>query len=364
MLLGASAKNVLKSLSVIVGIIGASMFGAPSWASTDLGAPTERNSQCTAERPPTPSGETVTLEDGVIRVSWTPIPNVKEYVFNLFLLVNGQWQSDSGTDWRVLPPNQNSFSFVVPAGAQVMRVNIAARNYCQQSENNFWSQAIPRVADAPIQVRLTALQSEMRISWDTNCLLFQLGCGGLTYVARLDPGGLECTVVGGSECLISGVQRDQDYIAYVYARNQYGPSPVVQSNVARLVKAPRSPVSVKVSPTQTSASIQWKRQTSSSGVSYIVSTTPQTRECRTTRSVCVIKGLKPNTRYRFSVIALNDGGSSSPSVVTASTKPVRPSGPSRPARPSRPSPTQTSPPSPPPPPSPPSPPEKPALPIS
>jgi hypothetical protein len=303
-----------------------------------------------------PRGENVTLVDGVVRISWNPVPGAKNYLYNVRVLNGNQWESITGSSWQSLPADQTSIGVVPPEGSVRMLVNLAARNDCSQSANNAWQQNIPRVAIAPTQVRLTALDSEMRVSWDSDCPFFV--CGGQTYVARLEPGGLECSVVGGSECLISGVQRDQDYVAYVVARNQYGPSTVMQSNVARLIKPPNVPASVKVTSAKTSASVQWRKSPAGAGLRYLVTTNPGAKQCRSTKSGCVIKGLKPNTRYQFTVIALNDGGSSNPRVVTAATKPLRPTAPARPARPARPSPAPAPPPPPPPEP------EKPVVPIS
>jgi hypothetical protein len=264
----------------------------------------------------------------------------------------------TGPSWTTLPPNQTSFTYTPPVGPLRMSVQLAARDDCSQSAIREWQQSIPRRAVAPSLVRLTALESAMRVSWETNCRNFQSACGGQTYVARLEPGSLECTVVDGAECLISGVQRDQDYVATVYAQNQYGTSAAVQSNVARLIKPPNVPAAVKVTSAKTSASVQWQKPPTGAGLRYLVTTNPGAKQCRSTKSGCVIKGLKPNTRYQFTVIALNDGGSSNPRVVTAATKPLRPTAPARPARPARPSPAPAPPPPPPPEP------EKPVVPIS
>jgi hypothetical protein len=285
-----------------------------------------------------------------VQVSWAPVAGARNYLFDHFWLIDGRWESPQGNTWRTLPGSQTSVNLTPPVNARVMLIYVAALNDCSQSTPNSLNQLVPRRPPPPTAVGLTVSDSGIRVSWDTNCISSGDGaeCLRWTYVARLEPDGRECTVVGAGFCEIRNVRPGQTYVARVLTQNQWGQSAAVQSNAVTMLSPPRPPAAVRVQTTRTSAAIQWRTTPQSSGIRYLVEAQPGGQSCRSTKDRCVVTGLKPDTKYRFSVIAVSRSGSSKPSFTSTSTKPLpqtatqrpgRPTNPSRPSQPSRPSPT-------------------------
>jgi len=353
MLQGVSEKRILISLFLCALFFGSPVHGSPSVAATE-----RNNSHCQAGGPPpTPDQGVVNLLGNSAKISWNPVISAREYFAHVAVVIDNNNISVTGSNWLNVPGDQTSIELALPPKAETMYITLMARNDCDVSPYRSWSQTIPHVPRAPTLVRLTTVDSAMRVSWVTNCTQNIIGCGAYTYTARLEPGGLECSVLNGNACLIQPVRRNQVYVAKVTARNDYGQSDAVESNAARLIPPPKPPANLRATVEKTSAKVQWRDSTGSGNVQYLVTVSPDGQECRTSRPSCTIKRLKPSTRYQFSVVAINDGGFSRPAVLTTSTKPVRPSAPVRPSRPS------PAPVSPLPPPSPPLP-EKPVVPIS
>lgn len=96
--------------------------------------------------------------------------------------------------------------------------------------------------------------------------------------------------------------------------------------------APSQPQILRTSTKGKSARIRWSR--ADDATSYVVNTSPPSSGCRTTKTTCVIKNLKPSTTYEITIQAVNDTGVSIQSSGKIRTP--KPPPPKRPARPSTP----------------------------
>ena len=146
------------------------------------------------------------------------------------------------------------------------------------------------------------------------------GVSGVTYTAVATPGGASCSVVGGSTCTLSGLTNGATYSISVTGKNAGGIGPGNTTTVA-VGTAPAAPVTLTATSGNALVTLNWSAS-SSTGATYVVTSSPSSAGCTTTATSCVISGLKNGTVYTFSISVVESSfGLQSVSSVSASTRP-------------------------------------------
>lgn len=161
------------------------------------------------------------------------------------------------------------------------------------------------------------------------------------YVAVASPGGAVCESPGGLTCTVRGLKNGTNYTFTVTAYNVYGASPASDSSrVARPLAGPGKPKNVKARVVGgSSARVTWKPPASTGGLPvkrYVVRSSPQGSTCTKKRALtCLVRNLRPGTRYVFTVQAFNAKGPGAITQSPAITTPASPSTPSEPEKPNQ-----------------------------
>jgi len=169
---------------------------------------------------------------------------------------------------------------------------------------------IPTVGNGTISIKWRAAQDN--------------GSPILSYRVDLAPGGYSCEVTDLSflGCTISDLDNGVPYSVSVYATNAAGDSPSASVNGTVTPRAIPNPVqSVVVSAASGQATVAWIPGFNGGTPiqSYKVVSTPGGAICTATApsTQCVISNLKNGSNYTFTVTAINEAGSSQPTISTS-----------------------------------------------
>ena len=175
----------------------------------------------------------------------------------------------------------------------------------------------PTAPGPPRIVKTTPADGSASITWTT-----PKSDGGspiLGYVVTSVPSGASCRTRTHS-CQFVGLVNGTKYSLSVSARNVVGTGSSVVAEVLPS-RVPDRPTSVAAAAGVKEAYVWWIAPAFDGGtkiVSYTATSSPGGKSCTSTRAPCRITGLSIGTSYRFSVVARNIDGPSSPSKASVS----------------------------------------------
>ena len=167
---------------------------------------------------------------------------------------------------------------------------------------------------APTDVLVDVDKSRATVTW-----LAPTDDGGAPitrYTATTVAGDLSCAVEGRAadvqSCVIPGARPGETYVFTVTAENSAGVSaPSMASTAAAFTTRASKPIGVRARVADTKATITWKRPKELGGLAvrrYVVTDQRGATVCAASGRSCVVAGLDPDTRYRFTVRAVNARG--------------------------------------------------------
>jgi hypothetical protein len=211
-------------------------------------------------------------------------------------------------------------------------VTVIATNGVGDGPASVSQNVIPaNVPTAPTAVIPTVSNGSISIKWKPSQ---DNGSPILSYRVDLAPGGYSCEVTDLSflGCTIADLDNGVPYSISVYGTNAVGDSESASINGTVTPRAIPNPVqSVVVSASAGQATVSWipgfnggtpiqsYKVVSSPGGTICTANAPSTQ--------CVIGNLKNGTSYTFSVIAVNEAGSSQPALSTSTLIAGTPSAP-------------------------------------
>lgn len=154
----------------------------------------------------------------------------------------------------------------------------------------------------------------------------------LSYSVKLEPDGGTCEA-DQSPCEFRNLKYGVPYRAEVVAKNSSGYSPAGFSNSISLrATPPRAPRQVRARIRGESVVVRWKAPVPVNGITisrYEVVSNSGGIRCRTSKRVCVIRGVDPTISQAFTVVAVDSlnrkARSSSSRPVSFPTQPAPPS---------------------------------------
>ena len=201
-------------------------------------------------------------------------------------------------------------------------VTVIATNGVGDGPASVSQNVIPaNVPTAPTAVIPTVSNGSISIKWKASQ---DNGSPIISYRVDLAPGGYSCEITDLSflGCTIADLDNGVPYSISVYGTNAVGDSESASINGTVTPRAIPNPVqSVVVSASAGQATVSWIPGFNGGTPiqSYKVVSTPGGTICTATApsTQCVISNLKNGTNYTFSVIAINEAGSSQPVVSTS-----------------------------------------------
>jgi titin len=211
-------------------------------------------------------------------------------------------------------------------------VTVVATNGVGDSSPSVSQVVIPaNVPTAPTSVVPTVSNGSISIKWKA---AQDNGSPILSYRVDLAPGDYSCEITDLSflGCTISDLDNGVPYSVSVFATNAVGDSASASVNGTVTPRAIPSPVqSVAVSASAGKATVSWVPGFNGGTPiqSYKVVSSPGGNICTVNApsTQCVIDNLKNGSNYTFSVIAVNDAGSSQPLLSTSTLIAGTPSAP-------------------------------------
>jgi titin len=191
---------------------------------------------------------------------------------------------------------------------------------------------------APNSVAASADDTQINVTWAAPT---STGGSDITgYVATATPGGLTCTAPStATSCSIRGLTNGTKYTIKVTAINVagYGPDAIVAGSIIPR-GASIAPTNVTVDPQNQSLVVKWRAVTSladtngSAITRYIAKAMPSGLTCQVdgstngvSNTTCTITGLTNGISQTVTVVAVNDGGTSTASNSVARTPRSAPS---------------------------------------
>ena len=178
--------------------------------------------------------------------------------------------------------------------------------------------------DVPTNVSAVAGHGVATLSWTA-----PVSDGGspiTSYTVSAAPNDGSCTAVApATSCTVPGLKAGRSYSFTVTASNKYAtsdPSTASPAVTPAEPQAPGQPTDVVAHSGGGSITVSWKAPAGNGGspiTKYVVTADPGGASCTVTGEVtsCVIAGLQPGAKYRFTVVAYNAVASSDPSEPTS-----------------------------------------------
>jgi titin len=327
--------SVANTTCTITGLTNGAIQSVTVTAVNEAGTSTSSNAMSTTPRsaPGAPVGVKLTPLNGGVSVTWNaPVDSggatITKYTVSA---------SPTGTAGSVITCVQNSGdsrSCLISglSNGTSYTVTVVATNGVGDGPASASQNVIPaNVPTAPTSVIPTVSNGSISIKWKA---AQDNGSPILSYRVDLAPGDYSCEITDLSflGCTIADLDNGVPYSVSVYATNAVGDSPSASVNGTVTPRAIPSPVqSVVVSAAAGKATVSWIPGFNGGTPiqSYKIVSTPGGNICSVNApsTQCVIENLKNGSNYTFSVIAVNEAGSSQPMLSTSTLIAGTPSAP-------------------------------------
>ena len=327
--------TVANTTCTITGLTNGAIQSVTVTAVNEAGTSSSSNAISTTPRsaPGAPVGVKLTPLNGGVSVSWNaPVDSggatITKYTVSA---------SPTGTAGSVITCVQNSGdsrSCLISglSNGTSYTVTVVATNGVGDGPASASQNVIPaNVPTAPTSVIPTVSNGSISIKWKASQ---DNGSPILSYRVDLAPGDYSCEITDLSflGCTIADLDNGVPYSVSVYATNAVGDSPSASVNGTVTPRAIPSPVqSVVVSAAAGKATVSWIPGFNGGTPiqQYKVISTPGGTICTANApsTQCVIENLRNGSSYTFSVIAVNEAGSSQPMLSTSTLIAGTPSAP-------------------------------------
>ena len=330
-----NGSTVANTTCTITGLTNGAIQSVTVTAVNEAGASSASNAISTTPRsaPGAPVGVKLTPLNGGVSISWNaPIDSGGTPIIRY----TGS-ASPTGTAGSVSTCIQNSGdsrSCLINglSNGTSYTVTVVATNGVGDSSPSASQVVIPaNVPTAPTSVVPTVSNGSISIKWKASQ---DNGSPILSYRVDLAPGDYSCEITDLSYlgCTIADLDNGVPYSVSVFATNAVGDSASASVNGTVTPRAIPSPVqSVAVSASAGKATVSWVPGFNGGTPiqSYKVVSSPGGNICTVNApsTQCVIDNLKNGSNYTFSVIAVNDAGSSQPLLSTSTLIAGTPSAP-------------------------------------
>jgi hypothetical protein len=330
-----NGSSVANTTCTISGLTNGAVQSITVTAVNDAGTSEASNAISKTPRftPGAPVGIRLTPLNGGVSVSWNaPVDSggapITQYTVNA---------SPTGTTGSVNTCVQNSGearSCLITglSNGTSYTVTVVATNGVGDGPGSTSQNVIPAdVPTAPTAVIPTVGNGSISVKWKA---AQDSGSPILSYRVDLTPGGFSCEITDLSflGCTIADLDNGVPYSVSVYATNAVGESE--SASVAGTVTPraiPSAVQSVVVSAASGKATVSWIPGFNGGAPiqSYKVVSSPGGTICTVNapNTQCIISNLKNGSQYTFSVIAVNDAGSSQPTISTSTLIAGTPSAP-------------------------------------
>lgn len=334
---GSTAAGVANSSCTITGLMNGVAQTVTVVAAHDGGTSASSNGILRAARsaPSAPVGVSVSMLDGALSVTWEPpVDNGGVIISGFTVTATPNLAGAAGS--TCVPQSGDSRGCVVSnlSNGTAYSVTVVATNDVGSGPASVAVTGIPAsVPSAPTKIMPTVTSQQIALRWTASK---DNGSPITSYRVVLQPGNYGCDVTDLSYlgCTVSGLDNGVPYSIAVYATNEAGDSPkgqVVGTVTPRAI--PNAPAAVSASPTNGQVIVGWVPgfDGGSPIKQYLVVASPGGSQCTAvgTASQCVVPNLVNGTQYTFSVTAINDAGSSAPTLssrVTVAGTPNAPVG--------------------------------------
>jgi hypothetical protein len=193
-----------------------------------------------------------------------------------------------------------------------------------QKINNLVVSSAPAgpLPSAPMNLAATPQDQQVKLTWSASPTSTVT-----TYTVTATPGGATCTTANLT-CIITGLTNGIQYHFDIFASSANGNSSHSTPQITGTPgKVPGVPRNVTASASDHKANISWSAatQVGAGKVSYyVVNATNGGGTCTTSSTSCGVSKLTDGLSYSFTVTAVNNIGSSSPSSPSNSVVPVGP----------------------------------------
>lgn len=330
-----NGSTVANTTCTISGLTNGAIQSVTVTAVNEAGASSASNAISTTPRsaPGAPVGVKLTPLNGGVSISWNaPIDSGGTPIIRY----TGS-ASPTGTAGSVSTCIQNSGdsrSCLITglSNGTSYTVTVVATNGVGDSSPSASQVVIPaNVPTAPTSVVPTVSNGSISVKWKASQ---DNGSPILSYRVDLAPGDYSCEITDLSflGCTIADLDNGVPYSVSVFATNAVGDSASASVNGTVTPRAIPSPVqSVAVSASAGKATVSWVPGFNGGTPiqSYKVVSSPGGNICTVNApsTQCVIDNLKNGSNYTFSVIAVNDAGSSQPLLSTSTLIAGTPSAP-------------------------------------
>jgi len=327
--------TVANTTCTISGLTNGAIQAVTVTAVNEAGTSASSNAISTTPRaaPGAPVGVKLTPLNGGVSVTWNAPVDSGGASINKYTVS----ASPTGTAGSVITCVQNSGesrSCLITglSNGTSYSVTVVATNGVGDGPASATQNVIPaNVPTAPTSVIPTVSNGSISIKWKPSQ---DNGSPILSYRVDLAPGDYSCEITDLSflGCTIGDLDNGVPYSVSVYATNAVGDSPSASVNGTVTPRAIPSPVqSVVVSAASGKATVSWIPGFNGGTAiqSYKVVSSPGGTICSVNApsTQCVIDNLKNGSNYTFSVIAINDAGSSQPTLSTSTLIAGTPSAP-------------------------------------
>ncbi|MBU6143886.1 MAG: fibronectin type III domain-containing protein [Acidobacteria bacterium] len=272
--------------------------------------------------PGAPVGVSVEILNGALGISWNP-PVDSGGVPIIGYTVTAAPDGVTGTVISCAPQSGDSRNCVIGnlSNGTSYTVRVTAQNDVGFGPASEPKTAIPAaVPSKPSKPWPQVGNGQISIRWQA---AQDNGSPITSYRVFLEPGGYECEVTDLSflGCTISSLDNGIAYSISVIATNAAGDSEPAAIPGTATPRAIASPVqSVLVSAATGQATVSWVPGFNGGSPiqSYTVTASPGGTVCQApgTATQCIVKNLVNGTQYTFSVVAVNEAGSSQPALST------------------------------------------------